>query len=167
MEVTKKSKKKQEKISSNISYKEATFSQTANRLKIKNVPTEAHLKNMRLVAEKVFQPLREWCEHPIRINSMYRCAELCEAIGSSASSQHTKGQAIDMTSLGDKSNRELFEWIKENLDFDQMIWELGGDPAKEGTSPRWIHISYVNKKANRNRILRAKAKGSQITYYVM
>tara|TARA_Y100000593_G_scaffold95076_1_gene199203 strand:- start:3123 stop:3611 length:489 start_codon:yes stop_codon:yes gene_type:complete len=162
MEATKKSKKKQEKISSNISYKEATFSQTANRLKIKNEPTEAHLKNMRLVAEKVFQPLREWADHPIRINSMYRSPDLCEAINSSRGSQHTKGQAIDLTTMGEKTNGELFEYIKENLDFDQMIWEFGNDE-----NPKWIHVSYVSKKANRNRILRAKAKGSLVTYYVI
>jgi zinc D-Ala-D-Ala carboxypeptidase len=161
MEATKKSKKKQEKISSNISYKEATFSQTAKNLNIKNVPTDAHLKNMKLIADKVFQPLREWCEHPIRINSMYRSPDLCEAIRSSRTSQHTKGQAIDLCTLGEKTNGELFEYIKENLDFDQMIWEFGKE------NPKWIHVSYVSKKANRNRILRAKAKGSQVTYYVM
>ena len=72
MEATKKSKKKiQEKISDNISYKEATYSQTAAKHKIKNVPTETHLKNMKVTADKVFQPLREWCEHPIRIDSYY------------------------------------------------------------------------------------------------
>ena len=161
MEATKKSKKKQEKISSNISYKEATFSQTAKNLKIKNVPTDAHLKNMRLVADKVFQPLREWADHPIRINSMYRSPDLCEAIRSSRTSQHTKGQAIDLCTLGEKTNGELFEYIKENLDFDQMIWEFGKE------NPKWIHVSYVSKKANRNRILKAKYKGSQVTYYVM
>ena len=161
MEATKKSKKKQEKISSNISYKEATFSQTAKNLNIKNVPTEAHLKNMKLIADKVFQPLREWADHPIRINSMYRSPDLCEAIRSTRTSQHTKGQAIDLTTLGEKTNGELFEYIKENLDFDQMIWEFGKE------NPKWIHVSYVSKKANRNRILRAKAKGSQVTYYVM
>ena len=162
MEATKKSKKKQEKISSNISYKEATFSQTANRLKIKNVPTDAHLKNMRLVADKVFQPLREWADHPIRINSMYRCAELNTAIRGSINSQHCKGQAIDLCTLGEKTNAELFEYIKENLEFDQIIWEFGNDK-----NPKWIHVSYVSKKANRNRALRAKYKGTQVTYYVM
>jgi len=168
MEATKKSrKKKQEKISDNISYKEATYSQTAAKHQIKNVPTETHLKNMKVTADKVFQPLRKWCEHPIRINSFYRSPELCEKIGSTTKSQHTKGQAIDMTTKGEKSNRELFEWLKENSDFDQMIWEFGGDPAQEDSSPQWIHISYVSKKANRNRILRAVRKGTQTTYYVM
>ena len=162
MEATKKSKKKQEKISSNISYKEATFSQTAKNLKIKNVPTDAHLKNMKLIADKVFQPLREWADHPIRINSMYRTPDLCEAIRSSRASQHTKGQAIDLSTLGEKTNGELFEYIKENLEFDQIIWEFGNDK-----NPKWIHVSYVSKKANRNRALRARHKGSQVTYFVM
>jgi len=117
---------------------------------------------MKLIADKVFQPLREWADHPIRINSMYRTPDLCEAIKSTRTSQHTKGQAIDLCTLGEKTNGELFEYIKENLDFDQMIWEFGND-----VNPKWIHVSYVSKKANRNRILRAKAKGSQVTYYVM
>ena len=159
----KKTKAKVSKtISENISFKEATFSNTAKRLKIKNEPTETHIKNMKLIAEKVFQPLREWAEHPIRINSMYRNAELCEAIGSSASSQHTKGQAIDLSTLGEKTNGELFNWIRENVSFDQLIWEFGTDE-----SPKWIHVSWVNKKSNRNRILRAKYKGSFVTYHII
>ena len=154
--------KTKNKISQNISFKEATFSRTAKRLKIKNEPSETQLKNMKIIASKVFQPLREWCDHKIRVNSMYRSPDLCVAIVSTKTSQHTKGQAIDISSLGEKTNGELFEWIKENLDFDQMIWEFGNDE-----SPKWIHISYVNKKSNRNRILRAKYKGSFVTYYIV
>jgi zinc D-Ala-D-Ala carboxypeptidase len=164
----KKKEKVNNSISKHISFKEATYSQTASKHKIKNVPTELHLKNMKVLAEKCFEPLREWCDHPIRVNSMYRSQELCEAIpNSSKTSQHTKGQAIDMTSLGEKSNRELFFWIKDNLDFDQMIWEFGKSPDSEDGSPRWIHLSYVSKKANRNNVLVAKYKGSQATYYRM
>ena len=160
----KKTKTKVSKnISENISFKEATFSNTAKRLKIKNEPSETHLKNMKTIAEKVFQPLREWAGHPIRINSMFRCPELCYAIGSNGkTSQHTKGQAIDLSTLGEKSNGELFEYIKENLDFDQLIWEFGNN-----SNPKWIHVSFVNKKANRKRALRATKRGSQVTYYVI
>ena len=123
---------------------------------------------MQTVANEVFQPLREWAGHPIKINSMYRSQELCEAIpNSSKTSQHTKGQAIDLTTLGEKSNRELFFYIKDNLNFDQLIWEFGKDPNSEDGSPRWIHVSYVNKKANRNNVLVAKYKGSKATYYKM
>ena len=159
--------KKTENISENISFKEATYSQTASKLKIKNVPTESHIKTMKVTAEKVFQPLREWAEHPIRINSFYRSADLCEAIKSSRTSQHTKGQAIDLSTMGEKTNAELFNYIKDNLDFDQLIWEFGKDPNSEDGSPRWIHVSYVNKKANRNNVLVAKYKGSKATYYKM
>lgn len=154
--------KKTENISEHISFKEATYSQTASKLKIKNVPTESHIKAMQVTAEKVFQPLREWAEHPIRINSFYRSADLCEAIKSSRTSQHTKGQAIDLSTMGEKTNAELFNYIKDNLDFDQLIWEFGSDDE-----PKWIHVSYVNKKANRNRILRAKYKGSSVYYHVI
>ena len=154
--------KKTENISEHISFKEATYSQTASKLKIKNVPTESHIKTMKVTAEKVFQPLREWAEHPIRINSFYRSADLCEAIKSSRTSQHTKGQAIDLSTMGEKTNAELFNYIKDNLDFDQLIWEFGSDDE-----PKWIHVSYVSKKANRNRILRAKYKGSSVYYHVV
>ena len=154
--------KKTENISEHISFEEAVYSQTASKLKIKNVPTESHIKTMKVTAEKVFQPLREWAEHPIRINSFYRCADLCEAIKSSRTSQHTKGQAIDLSTMGEKTNAELFNYIKDNLDFDQLIWEFGSDDE-----PKWIHVSYVNKKANRKRILRAKYKGSLVYYHVI
>ena len=163
-----KAKAKATNISDNISFREATYSETATRLKIKNTPTDAHLKAMQTVANEVFQPLREWAGHPIKINSMYRSQELCEAIpNSSKTSQHTKGQAIDLTTLGEKSNRELFFYIKDNLNFDQLIWEFGKDPNSEDGSPRWIHVSYVNKKANRNNVLVAKYKGSKATYFKM
>ena len=154
--------KKTENISEHISFKEATYAQTASKLKIKNVPTESHIKAMQVTAEKVFQPLREWAGHPIRINSFYRSADLCEAIKSSRTSQHTKGQAIDLSTMGEKTNAELFEFIKDNLDFDQMIWEFGNDEE-----PQWIHVSYVNKKANRKNLLKAYRKGSKVYYKYM
>ncbi len=157
-----KSKKASNNISANISFKEATYSQTANRLEIENKPNDTQLKNMKVVAEKVFQPLREWAEHPIKINSFFRSSDLNSAIRGASSSQHLKGQAIDITTLGDKSNGELFEWIRENCEFDQLIWEFGNDK-----NPNWIHVSYVNSKTNRNRVLKAKKRGSQTTYFVI
>jgi hypothetical protein len=117
---------------------------------------------MKVVAEKVFQPLREWADHPIRINSMYRCEELNTALNGSLGSQHIQGYAIDLTSLGEKTNGELFEYIKEKLEFDQLIWEFGNEE-----SPKWIHVSYINKKSNRNRVLRAKYRGSSVTYHII
>jgi len=160
MENTKKSKKKITKISDNISYREATHSDTAKRLNIKNDPTEDHLVNMILIAEKVFQPLREWCEHPIKINSMYRSEALNTALRGSKSSQHRFGQALDLDTLGEKSNADLFNYISENLSYDQLIWEAGTDDE-----PDWIHVSYVNEEKNRKQRLKMKRKGARTQYY--
>jgi zinc D-Ala-D-Ala carboxypeptidase len=160
MENTKKSKKKITKISDNISYREATHSDTAKKLKIKNDPTEEHLVNMVLIAEKVFQPLREWCEHPIRVNSMYRSEALNTALRGSKSSQHRFGQALDLDTLGEKSNADLFNYISEHLSYDQLIWEAGTD-----AEPDWIHVSYVLEEKNRKQRLKMKRKGARTQYY--
>ena len=147
------------KISKHISWKEGTFSNTAKSLKINNKPTKEIIKNMELVAEKIFEPLREWVGGPIRVNSFYRCEKLNTALKGSKTSSHTKGQAIDIDSLGKKTNAEMYDWIKDNLDFDQLIWEFGND------NPKWLHISYVSKKENRKEILKAVYRGSRLTYY--
>tara|TARA_R100001460_G_scaffold26850_3_gene54401 strand:- start:762 stop:1226 length:465 start_codon:yes stop_codon:yes gene_type:complete len=150
------------KISEHISYKEATFSKTANVLGIKNKPKAEHIKNMEKVAEKVFEPLREWVGCPIRVNSFYRSEELNSAIKGSPVSSHMKGQAIDITSMACekddcKSNLDMFHYIRKNLDFDQLIWEFGSEP-------RWLHVSYVSKKANRKQVLVTKKRGKYFTY---
>ena len=148
------------KISKYISFAEATKSETAKRLDIKNTPTEEHLENMMLVAEKVFEPLREYAGHPIGVNSFYRSPELNKAIRGSSRSSHMIGAAIDLNSLGDKSNKELFDFIMENLTFDQLIWEFGSDK-----NPAWIHISYIGEEDNRNEVLKAKRNSNHNTYY--
>jgi len=149
-------------ISKHITYKEGTYSNTANRLGLANDPTEEQLENMKLVAEKVFEPLREHVSHPIKINSFFRGPQLNKAIGGSHSSQHCKGQAIDIDdSYGNSTNAYMYEWIKKNLDYDQMIWEFGTDE-----NPDWVHVSFVNEGVNRNRCLKAYRKeGSRKTYY--
>ena len=160
MEATKKSKRK--KISDHISYKEGTESKTATRLKISNIPTDDILKNMVLVAEEVFEPLRDWAKHPIRVNSFYRSPKLNTAVNGSFRSSHLSGQAIDISSLGKKTNGELFNYIKDNLDFDQLIWEFGNNE-----SPRWIHVSFKNKKENKKDVLKARHRGTNVTYFRM
>ena len=150
-------------ISKNISYKEGVYSNTAIRRGIDNVPNEEQLSNMKLLAEKVFQPLREWVGKPIKINSFFRSPELNTAIGGSSKSQHCKGQAIDIDdTFGYVSNAEMYHWIKENLDFDQMIWEFGDDD-----NPNWVHISYVSPKQNRNRCLKAYKENGKTKYKVI
>jgi hypothetical protein len=147
------------KISENISYKEAVRSETAKRLGISNKPKKEHIENMELIAEKIFQPLREWVDHPIKINSFYRSEELNSRIGGAVSSAHKDGLAIDLDSLGGKTNLEMLHYIKDNLEFDVLINEY---PNEEG-EPKWIHVSW-NKKKNRKQVLEIKRKGKYYLY---
>ena len=139
------------KISDHITYAEAIHSQTAKRKGIDTTPNPNQIEAMKLLAEKVFEPLREWVGGPIKVNSFFRSPDLNTAIGGSKTSQHCKGQAIDIDDVyGYKTNSEMYHWIKENLSFDQMIWEFGTD-----TQPNWVHVSYVSEENNRNRCLKA------------
>tara|TARA_R100001510_G_scaffold52791_1_gene53823 strand:- start:155 stop:619 length:465 start_codon:yes stop_codon:yes gene_type:complete len=138
-------------ISKHISEKEATKSITALRLGIDNTPNGTAIQNMKILAEKVFEPLRAWVGGAIKITSMYRSPDLCLALNSKVSSQHCKGQAVDIDDVyGHKTNAEMFKFIKDELSFDQMIWEFGNE-----TNPDWIHVSYVSEEKNRNRVLKA------------
>ena len=150
-------------ISKHISDKEGVYSITAMRLGLDNKPGQFLLGNMEELAEQVFEPLREWVGGPIRINSFYRSKVLNKAIGGSTTSQHCKGQAIDIDDTNcKKTNAEMYAWIKENLNFDQMIWEFGDDD-----NPNWVHVSYVNEIDNRNRCLKAYKEGGKTKYMVI
>jgi zinc D-Ala-D-Ala carboxypeptidase len=152
-----------QRISQHISYKEATFSQTAIRKDIDNIPSEEILERMRIVAENIFEPLRAHVGGPIKINSFYRSIMLNTAIGGSKSSQHTRGEAIDLDdTLGCMSNKDMFTFIKDELDFDQLIWEFGDDE-----NPAWVHVSYVSPENNRRRILKAEKINGKTTYNIM
>ena len=135
------------KISKHISYKEATESNYAKQKGIINKPKAEDIKNMELIGEKVFEPLRE-----------FRSEELNSALKGAYKSQHMTGNAIDITSMGGKTNLEMFYYIKDNLDFDQLIWEFGLE------NPKWIHVSYVSKKENRKRVLITRRKGRYYTW---
>ena len=150
-------------ISEHISYKEGVYSVTAIRRGIDNTPNDEQLDNMELVAEEVFEPLRTYVGGPIKINSFFRCPELNTAIGGSSKSQHCKGQAIDIDdTFGRMTNAEMYHWIKEYLEFDQMIWEFGDDD-----NPNWVHISYVSEEDNRNRCLKAYKDKGKTKYMVI
>jgi len=149
-----------EKISNHITYAESIHSNTAKRKGIDNTPSPVHVETMQLTAKKIFEPLREWVGGPIKVTSMFRSAALNEAIGGAKSSQHMKGQAMDLDDVyGYKTNAEMYHWIKENLNFDQLIWEFGTD-----TNPNWIHVSYVNDEDNRNRCLKAYKENGRTKY---
>jgi len=151
------------KISEHISYKEAVRSDTADRLNIINIPGETELDNMSTISEKIFEPLRSHVGGPIRINSFFRSVELNKAIGGSSTSQHCKGQAFDLDdSYGCMNNAEMYKFVKDNLDFDQMIWEFGDDE-----NPNWIHISYISQEKNRNRCLKAWKEHGRTRYTII
>tara|TARA_R100001224_G_C3980697_1_gene135827 strand:+ start:148 stop:606 length:459 start_codon:yes stop_codon:yes gene_type:complete len=151
------------KISDHITYAEAIHSSTAKRRSIDNTPNPTQVETMKLTAEKIFEPLREWVGGPIKVNSFFRSTELNTAIGGSKTSQHCKGQAIDIDDVfGHKTNAEMFKWIKGNLNFDQMIWEFGTD-----TNPNWVHVSYVSDEDNRNRCLKAYKQNGRTKYKVI
>lgn len=145
-------------ISKHITLKEAISSPTAVRLGISNAPDKETLERMKKVAERCFEPLREWYGKPIRINSFYRSQELNKAIGGSETSEHCFGEAIDIDAGAD--NKKLFYWIVNNLDFSQCISEFGTNDF-----PEWIHISYTERKPNRNQVLRATKDKNGKTIY--
>ena len=157
-------------LSKNLALSEVTRSETAKRKGISNMPTPEHIENFKLLAEKVFQPIRDHFGVPIRISSGYRSAALNKAIGGAGktvngvyipSSQHCTGEAIDIDMDGTTvTNAEIFNYIKDNLNFDQLIWEFGTD-----TNPDWVHVSYDSSGKQRKQILKAKrAAGGKTTY---
>ena len=150
-------------ISKHISYKEGIHSNTALRRNIDNTPNDEQLENMELIAEKIFEPLRVYVNGPIKINSFFRSAELNTAIGGSKTSQHCKGQAMDIDdTFGRATNAEMYHFIKEHLDFDQMIWEFGDDD-----NPNWVHVSYVSPEKNRKKCLKAYKEDGRTKYMVI
>ena len=140
------------KLSKNLSLSEVLVSQTAKRLNLSNEPTKEHLDNLTDIALNIFQPLRDGLNVPIYVSSGYRSKELNKAIrGSSKTSQHLKGQALDLDAdvYGRVTNLEIFKFIRDNLDFDQLILECVSDDGTGG----WIHVSY-NKGNNRGKVMR-------------
>jgi zinc D-Ala-D-Ala carboxypeptidase len=149
------------KISEHISYKEATRSVTALRLGIDNTPNEYQLQNMEIVAKNVFEPLRKAVGGAIKINSFFRCEDLNKAIGGSSRSQHCQGRAIDIDdNYGYMSNNDMYKYIKQNLDFDQLIFEFPDDNGNAS----WIHVSYVDADSNRKRCLKAIKENGKTKY---
>lgn len=149
------------RISKYISLAEATKSQTAERLGIENMPDAATIQRMKYVAEKVFDPLREHFGVPIGVSSFYRSTALNAAIGGSKTSQHRSGEAIDIDAdmFGGITNKQIFDYIRYNLDFDQLISEFG-----TRDNPNWVHVS-LTTGYNRRQVLRAFRTSSGKTAY--
>lgn len=145
-----------ENISKNITYREATKSRKAIENRIENKPNEVQLANMKRLAKNVFEPLRKALgDKPIIIDSFFRSPLLNKTIkGAASRSQHMamNGAAMDIDNES-PSNREIFFYILDNLDFDQLIWEYG-----DNNEPDWVHVSYVSKKKNRRQVLKCRAQ---------
>ena len=150
------------KLSKNLSLAEVTKSITAKRLGIDNTPDEWVTENLRKVAEHIFQPVREHFGRPIYVSSGYRAPDLNVAIGGSKRSQHVEGRALDLDGdvYGHVSNSSIFNYIRENLQFDQLIWEFG-----DQDNPDWVHVSYVRDGVNRGRCLKACRAEKGKVYY--
>lgn len=155
-------------ISDHISFAESIKSVEAIRLGMDNIPGEKEIASMKLLAEKVFEPLRSYItlkrgkDSPIHINSFFRSKEVNENIRGSKSSQHVLGEAIDIEcSYPDFNNKDLFLTIKDKCAFDQLIWEFS-DPNNQDI-PAWVHVSY-KKEGNRKQVLKAIKEDGQTKY---
>jgi hypothetical protein len=149
-------------VSLNFSLREFIYSDTAIRLQIDNTPTDEVLVNLQNVCQFILEPVRNHFDKPITITSGYRSSELCKAIGSSATSQHTKGEAVDFEILG-IPNKEVSDWIVNHLDYDQCILEFW--KAEEPNSG-WVHCSY-KPSGNRKQYLRAYKGNGRTIYEVL
>ena len=147
------------KLSENLSLSEVIRSESAKRNGISNMPTEQHIANFKLLAEKVFEPIRNNFRCPIHISSGYRSIELNRAVKGSLTSQHCQGEAIDIDMDGTPNgvtNKMVFDFIKNNLEFDQLIWEFGTNE-----NPDWVHVSYESTGRQRKQVLKAiRSNGS-------
>ena len=147
-------------LSENLSLAEVIRSETAKRKGVSNMPTPEHIENFKKLAENIFQPIREHFGKPIHISSGYRSAALNKAIGGSKTSQHCSGEAVDIDMDGTSiTNAQIFNYVKDNLVFDQMIWEFGTDK-----NPDWVHVSYKANGAQRKQILKAVKVNGKTSY---
>jgi zinc D-Ala-D-Ala carboxypeptidase len=150
------------KLSEHLDLAEVTRSETAKRKGISNEPTPEHLENFKKLAQNIFEPIRKHFGVPIHISSGYRSKALNTAIGGSLTSQHCSGEAIDIDMDGSSNgvtNKMVFDYIKSNLNFDQLIWEFGTKDA-----PDWVHVSFETTGKQRKQILRAVKSGGKTAY---
>ena len=146
------------RLSKNFTLQEFTKSQTAERRGFDNTPVEGHLENAKALFENVVQPVRDNFGVTV-INSGYRCGDLNYAIGGSNTSQHCKGQAVDIECPG-TPNYDVAKWIEDNLDFDQLILEFYTPGVPDSG---WVHVSY-NAEDNRKSVLTAMKENGKTIY---
>jgi zinc D-Ala-D-Ala carboxypeptidase len=144
------------KLSEHLELSEVTRSESAKRNGISNMPTPEHIENFKILATKVFEPIREHFGVPIRISSGYRSKELNKCVGGSTTSQHSSGEAIDIDQDATTiTNKQVFEYIRDNLTFDQLINEF---------NYAWVHVSYKANGKQRGEVLEAYKVGKVTKY---
>jgi len=144
-------------LTKNFTLEELTRSSKAKALMIDNSPNAEQLANLKALAENILQPLRDGLGFPIKITSGLRVPALNKAVKGSRTSQHIYGEAADINVSG--KNKVIFDWIVENLDFDQIIWEFGTD-----AEPNWVHVSYKKNEVNRQEKLKAIKQNGKTKY---
>ncbi len=149
-------------LSKSFTLNELTKSQEALRLGITNIPNEEQILNLKILCEKILQPIRDFYGMPVSVSSGFRSPELCKAIGSSSTSQHTRGEAADFE-IFSIANKALAEFIVANLDFDQCILEFWNENEPNSG---WVHCSY-SSKYNRRQYLKADKVDGKIVYSPM
>ena len=149
-------------ITKNFTLAELTYSDTAKSKNLDNTPTQAEYVKMKTLCEKVLQPLRDHFNKPIKVNSCYRGKQLNEAVGGAKTSQHCKGEAADIEIIG-MSNYDLACYIRDNMDFDQLILEFT-DNIKNDINAGWVHVSYVSPTANRKQCLTINKSGTKLGF---
>ena len=145
-------------LTRNFTLSELTKSDTAIRKGINNNPNAEQVEKLKALCENILQPVRDHFGR-VKVTSGFRSVELCLAINSSANSQHTRAEAADFEVMG-TSNAEVFDWIKDNLDWDQMILEFytPGEP-----NSGWVHCSWVAENP-RKQLLRAYREDGKTRY---
>ena len=149
-------------LSKSFTLNELTKSQEALRLGIANIPDEEQILNLKILCEKILQPIRDFYGMPVSVSSGFRSPELCKAIGSSSTSQHTRGEAADFE-IFSVANKTLAEFIVTNLDYDQCILEFWNENEPNSG---WVHCSY-SSKYNRRQYLKADKVDGKIVYSPM
>ena len=139
-------------LSKHVTLKEFQASGLATLRNLNNEMSESQIASAKLLCENVFEPLRLYLNTPIQISSGFRSVQINKMIGGSATSQHTKGEAMDL-----QIKAKVFHFIKDKLEFDQLIWEFGNDE-----NPAWVHVSYSSK--NRKQVLKATKKNGKTIY---
>ena len=150
------------RLSPNFTLEQLIVSPTAKKLGLSNVPTAEHIANMKYVCEKILEPVLAHFKKPIQINSSYRSPAVNKAVGGSATSQHSNGEAVDFEIPG-MPNKQLADWVADNLEFDQVILEFYN--AKDGANSGWVHASIKRNGANRKqRMIASKSKTGGTVY---